>query len=147
MFTMFWFWSIISLIFLIIELATCTFGFIFITLGSLIVSLLLGLGIITNNNILCQLIIMLFFVIISFYIFYKTFKKSKIINTNTFKENITAIVIEEDLVKGIEGKIKWSGTIINAIISQNCEVDKILINSIVVIENFRGNIAVVNKVN
>lgn len=143
---MFWFWSIIAIVFLILELNTLTFGFIFITIGSLIVSLLLALKIITNSDILYQLLIILFFAVTGFCIFYKTFKKLKTVNKDNFKEDMKAIVIEKDLKKGTDGKIKWSGTIFNATISHNSKFNIIPINSIVIIEEFKGNVAIINKI-
>ena len=51
-----------------------------------------------------------------------------------------------DLKRGIEGKIKWSGTICNAIIDSKSNYDVIEIGSIVIIKEFKGNIAIVDKV-
>ena len=65
---------------------------------------------------------------------------------NNFKEDMLASVIDEDLKRGIEGKIKWSGTICNAIIDSKSNYDVIEIGSIVIIKEFKGNIAIVDKV-
>ena len=143
---MFWFWSIVAVIFLIAEIMTFTFGFIFITFGALIITLLLGVDIISNSDLLSQLLIIMLFAVIGFCFFYRSFKKSKTMNINNFKEDMLASVIDEDLKRGIEGKIKWSGTICNAIIDSKSNYDVIEIGSIVIIKEFKGNIAIVDKV-
>lgn len=143
---MFWFWSIVAVIFLIAEIMTFTFGFIFITFGALIITLLLGVDIISNSDLLSQLLIIMLFAVIGFCFFYRSFKKSKTMNINNFKEDMLASVIDEDLKRGIEGKIKWSGTICNAIMDSKSNYDVIEIDSIVIIKEFKGNIAIVDKV-
>lgn len=143
---MFWFWSIVAVIFLIAEIMTFTFGFIFITFGALIITLLLGVDIISNSDLLSQLLIIMLFAVIGFCFFYRSFKKSKTMNINNFKEDMLASVIDEDLKRGIEGKIKWSGTICNAIMDSKSNYDVIEIGSIVIIKEFKGNIAIVDKV-
>ena len=142
---MFWFWSIVAVIFLIAEIMTFTFGFIFITFGALIITLLLGVDIISNSDLLSQLLIIMLFAVIGFCFFYRSFKKSKTMNINNFKEDMLASVIDEDLKRGIEGKIKWSGTICNAIMDSKSNYDVIEIGSIVIIKEFKGNIAIVDK--
>lgn len=143
---MFWFWSIVAVIFLIAEIMTFTFGFIFITFGALIITLLLGVDIISNSDLLSQLLIIMLFAVIGFCFFYRSFKKSKTMNINNFKEDMLASVIDEDLKRGIEGKIKWSGTICNSIMDSKSNYDVIEIGSIVIIKEFKGNIAIVDKV-
>ena len=143
---MFWFWSIVAVIFLIAEIMTFTFGFIFITFGALIITLLLGVDIISNSDLLSQLLIIMLFAVIGFCFFYRSFKKSKTMNINNFKEDMLASVIDEDLKRDIEGKIKWSGTICNAIMDSKSNYDVIEIGSIVIIKEFKGNIAIVDKV-
>lgn len=143
---MFWFWSIVAVIFLIAEIMTFTFGFIFITFGALIITLLLGVDIISNSDLLSQLLIIMFFAVIGFCFFYRSFKKSKSVNNDNFKEDMLASVIDEDLKRGVEGKIKWSGTICNAVIDPKSNYNTIEIGSIVIIKEFKGNIAIVDKV-
>ncbi len=140
------FWFIIAIAFVLIEIFTLAFGFIFITIGSGLLVLMLNFNIIAEDNYLGQFLIMLFFFVISSVFFYKTFKKSKESTENRFRENMDAVVIGEDLVRHKEGKIKWSGTICNAILSDNSQLDKIEVGSDVVIESFVGNVAVVNKI-
>ena len=140
---MIFFWFALAVIFLIVELMTFTFGFIFVTIGAVIISLLLVLDIIASSDLMYQLIIMLFFCVLSFVFFYKSFKRSKN-NSGGFREDMTAVVVEKDLFKGIEGKVKWSGTICNAIIDEKANIEKISVGTNVTIEEFKGNIAVVS---
>lgn len=140
------FWFIVAIIFLVIELLTFTFGFIFITVGASIITLLLSVNLITSADLLYQWLIMLFFCFVSFIFFYRTFKKSKENKSSNFKEDMLAVVIENDLVANKEGKIKWSGTICNAIIDEEFKIDKIEVGSIVLIEKFSGNIAIVKLI-
>ena len=140
---MFWFWSIVAVIFLIAELVTVSFGFIFITFGSVIIAFLLQTGVIVESDYLCQLLIILLFGIIGFIFFYINFKKSKSSKDSNFKEDMVAVVIEKDLRKGVDGKIKWSGTIFNAAIKEDSNVDKISVGD----NEFKGNVAIVTKIN
>lgn len=138
-------WCILAIAFLIIELMTFTFGFIFMSLGAVIITLLLGLDIIANTDFLYQFLIMLFFGVLSFVFFYRSFKKSKANNQNNYQEDMMAVVIDKDLILGQEGKIKWSGTICNAMIDKDSNIKKINVGDNVVIKKFKGNIAIVNK--
>jgi len=140
------FWFLIAIIFLIVELFTFTFGFIFITIGAAIITFLLGVNLITSADLLYQWLIMLFFCFISFVFFYRAFKKSKESKSNNFKEDMLAVVIENDLITKKEGKVKWSGTICNAMIDEESKIDKIEVGSIVLIEKFLGNIAIVKLI-
>ncbi|MDD2840170.1 MAG: NfeD family protein [Rickettsiales bacterium] len=140
------FWFITAIIFLIAELLTFTFGFIFITVGAVVITLLLGIDIISSTDFIYQVLIMLFFCVLSFLFFYRSFKKSKEDKISNFKEDMMAIVVEDSLIAGKEGKIKWSGTICNAMIDEESGLDKIEVGSSVVIEKFLGNIAIVKNV-
>lgn len=57
-----------------------------------------------------------------------------------------AVVVESDLIAGKEGKVKWSGTICNAIIDEKSNAEKIPVGSNVIIEEFKGNITIVNEI-
>ncbi len=143
---MIFFWFALAIIFLIAELMTFTFGFIFITVGAVITSLLLVFNIIASSDFIYQLIIMLFFCILSFIFFYKSFKRSKDNKSVSFKEDMTAVVIDNDLTIGNEGKIKWSGTICNAMIDEKAKTERIPVGANVIIEEFKGNIAIVKEI-
>ncbi len=143
---MIFFWFALAVIFLIVELMTFTFGFIFITIGAVIISLLLTLDMIAASDFLYQIAIMLFFCVLSFLFFYRSFKKSKENNGSGFREDMGAVVVESDLIAGKEGKVKWSGTICNAIIDEKSNAEKIPVGSNVIIEEFKGNITIVNEI-
>lgn len=132
-----------AVVFLIVELMTLTFGFIFMTIGAVINTFLIGTNLISATDFLYQILVMLFFGLISFLFFYKSYKKLGN-NVNGFKEDMTATVIESNLVKGFEGKIRWSGTICNAILNQNSSSSVVEVGTKVVINEFKGNIAVVD---
>ena len=144
---MIFFWFILAIVFLIAELMTLTFGYIFITIGAVVISLLLNIGIIADNDLAYQVAIMLFFCVLSFFFFYRSFKKSKENVGSGFKEDMNAIVIDNDLISNKEGKIKWSGSIFNAIIDEKSNLKKISIGSNVIIKEFKGNVAIVDKIN
>ena len=143
---MIFFWFALAVIFLIVELMTFTFGFIFITIGAVIISLLLTLDMIAASDFLYQFVIMLFFCVLSFLFFYRSFKKSKENNGSGFREDMGAVVVESDLIAGKEGKVRWSGTICNAMIDEKAKTERIPVGSNVIIEEFRGNIAIVNEI-
>ncbi len=138
------FWFITAVIFLIIEIITLTFGFIFITIGAVINTFLIGTNIILSTDFLYQILIMLFFGLASFLFFYKNYRKLKNNTIDSFKEDMTAIVINSNLVKGFEGKVKWSGTICNAMLNQNSALDVAEVGSKVIISEFKGNIAIID---
>ena len=141
------FWFIVAVTFLVIELITLAFGFVFITIGAATNTLLIGMNIILPTDFLYQILIMLFFGLVSFLFFYKSYKRLKNNTKDIFKEDMTAVVIESDLIKGVEGKIKWSGTICNAILDQNSVLDIIEVGTEVVINKFKGNIAIIDIIN
>lgn len=142
---MIFFWFAVAIVFLMAELMTFTFGFIFITFGAVIISLLLNLNVIADGDLIYQIVIMLFFCVLSFVFFYRSFKKSKN-SKGGFKEDMKAVVVENDLVAGVEGKIKWSGTICNAVIDEKANLGRISVGTNVIIKNFNGNVAVVNVI-
>ena len=74
---MIFFWFALAVVFLIVVLMTFTFSFIFIIIGAVIISLLLTLDMIAASDFLYQLAIILFFCVLSFLFFYRSFKKSK----------------------------------------------------------------------
>ena len=59
---------------------------------------------------------------------------------------MTAVVIDNDLTIGNEGKIRWSGTICNAMIDEKAKTERIPVGANVIIEEFKGNIAIVKEI-
>lgn len=140
------FWIAVAILFFVVEIFTLTFGFIFITLGALLIIFLLSMGMLADADIMQQMLIMLVFAVVSFLFFYRSFKKSKENTATGFHEDMTATVVENDLEKGIEGRVKWSGTIFNATIDENANIDMAPIGSKVMIKAFKGNVAIINGI-
>ena len=141
------FWSFVAIIFTILELLTLTFGFIFITIGALIITLLLSIDLLSETDFLYQILIMLAFAVISFIFFYRSFKKSRENRKTGFQEDMTAIVVNHNIKKGCEGKVKWCGTIFNALINEESNILELSVGENIVIEKFIGNTAIINKLN
>lgn len=139
------FWFILAIIFFVLEIFTLTFGFIFITFGAVVITFLIGINFILPTDFMYQVLIMLFFGVASFIFFYRSFKKSVQSKNVGFKEDMTAVVVGGDLVRGVEGKIKWSGTVFNAILNDGSDINTINVGSVVNIVRFHGNIAIVDN--
>lgn len=140
------FWIAVAILFFVVEIFTLTFGFIFITLGALLIIFLLSMGMLADADIMQQMLIMLVFAVVSFLFFYRSFKKSKENTATGFHEDMTATVVDGDLEKGVEGRVKWSGTIFNAVIADDANIDAASVGSKVVIRNFKGNVAIIGGI-
>ena len=139
------FWFVLAIVFFVIEMFTLTFGFIFITFGAVLITFLIGVDLILPVDFMYQILIMLLFGAVSFIFFYRSFKKSVQSKNVGFKEDMRAVVVGSDLVRGVEGKIKWSGTVFNAILNDGSDINIINVGSVVNIVKFHGNIAIVDN--
>ena len=91
-------------------------GFLFIGLGALSVAGLIEFNLIKENNLLNILLALISLSSLYFLIFWKFFKNAQMQDTKNYGEIIgkEAIVIYSDIKGHTIGKVKWSGTIMNA---------------------------------
>lgn len=143
---MFIFWSVIAVVFLILELLTFTFGFIFITIGSAIIALLLNLHILADTDTIYQFLLFFASAVIGFIFFYRSFKKSSSSKTKVYIEDTTAEIAIAPIYKDKLGKIKWCGTIMNALIDPELTVTEIPQGTVVKIKEFKGNMAIITLI-
>ena len=91
-------------------------GFLFIGLGALSVAGLIEFNLIKEYNLLNILLSLISLSSLYFLIFWKFFKNAQMQDTKNYGEIIgkEAIVIYSDIKGHTIGKVKWSGTIMNA---------------------------------
>ena len=91
-------------------------GFLFIGLGALSVAGLIEFNLIKEDNLLNILLALISLSSLYFLIFWKFFKNAQMQDTKNYGEIIgkEAIVIYSDIKGHTIGKVKWSGTIMNA---------------------------------
>ena len=91
-------------------------GFLFIGLGALSVAGLIEFKLIKEDNLLNILLALISLSSLYFLIFWKFFKNAQMQDTKNYGEIIgkEAIVIYSDIKGHTIGKVKWSGTIMNA---------------------------------
>ena len=91
-------------------------GFLFIGLGALSVAGLIEFNLIKEDNLLNILLALISLSSLYFLIFWKLFKNAQMQDTKNYGEIIgkEAIVIYSDIKGHTIGKVKWSGTIMNA---------------------------------
>ena len=91
-------------------------GFLFIGLGALSVAGLIEFNLIKEDNLLNILLALISLSSLYFLIFWKFFKNAQMQDTKNYGEIIgkEAIVIYSNIKGHTIGKVKWSGTIMNA---------------------------------
>ena len=91
-------------------------GFLFIGLGALSVAGLIEFNLIKEDNLLNILLALISLSSLYFLIFWKFFKNAQMQDRKNYGEIIgkEAIVIYSDIKGHTIGKVKWSGTIMNA---------------------------------
>ncbi len=121
-------------------------GFLFIGLGALSVAGLIEFNLITEDNLLHILLALITLSALYFLIFWKFLRKSQIQLTKNYGEIIgeEAVVIDSDIKGHTIGKVKWSGTIMNAQALDNH--DFIKEGAIVKIVKFKGNILFIKSI-
>ena len=109
--------TILGVISIILEMGFISgIGFLFIGLGALSVAGLIEFNLIKENNLLNILLALISLSSFYFLIFWKFFKNAQMQDTKNYGEIIgkEAIVIYSDIKGHTIGKVKWSGTIMNA---------------------------------
>jgi membrane protein implicated in regulation of membrane protease activity len=118
-------------------------GFLFAGFGAIMAGIFIGLGLIAPENYLLQFVVCFAFTALFAGLLWKKlkqFRQGKETYSNIIGD--TAIVESDLLKKGVDGKVKWSGTVLQARLVQNASVVQIPAGSQVTIEELRGNIAI-----
>lgn len=141
-------WITIAIIFLFLEASAIPgVGFLFAGLSALSVGGLISFSIIDNYDYTAQFIFCSLFAIIWFCVLWYPLKKYRSLNNSeTPYQNINgseAILVSETLKNNENGKIKWSGTIMNAKAIINQENVVLTKGERVIIKSITGNTAII----
>ena len=139
--------TILGVISIILEMGFISgIGFLFIGLGALSVAGLIEFNLIKENNLLNILLALISLSSFYFLIFWKFFKNAQMQDTKNYGEIIgkEAIVIYSDIKGHTIGKVKWSGTIMNA---QALDIHHFIkAGEIVKIVKVKGNILFIKSI-
>ena len=117
-------------------------GLLFAGIGAIIAGLLIGLGLIPADNVVLQFAVFFAFTALTAGLLWKKLKAFR-----QGKENYLNIVGDAGTVegaalkKGVDGKIKWSGTSLKARLIENAAAAQVSGGTEVIIEELRGNVA------
>lgn len=139
-------WLIAGVLLMLIESFTPGLGLLFAGIAAILTGGILLLQLVQADNYLIQIIIFLFLTTIITAILWKPLKKLQ--NKANNYHNIVgtmAIVCGEKLEKNKIGQVKWSGTIMNAMLDPNDSQDFITLDSSVIIAKIEGNILIVKS--
>ena len=91
-------------------------GFLFAGIGAMIVGMLLALGIVGDADWLIQASSWCFISVVSALILYKPLKRMRSQSTDNYSNMLGTMATVEapGLLPGIEGQVRWSGTIMRA---------------------------------
>jgi membrane protein implicated in regulation of membrane protease activity len=141
------YWIIFGVLLILIETFTVPgIGFLFAGLGAFTTSFLISFELISSFDYLIQatsfLASSVLFALVLFKPLTKTYRKS-----HGYKNIIgsEAVVYGDKLVTGKLGHVRWSGTIMNAMLSNKCTAREIQVGETVRIEALEGNILIVNS--
>ena len=122
-------------------------GFLFSGLAALITSLIIHLGIIDMENVLMQ--VAAFFALTTTFalLLWKPLKKWRT-NQDSGQEfnnmiGDVAVITQEGLQRGKQGKVSWSGTTMYAEIAESCPTDRLEGGILVEITEVEGNTLIV----
>lgn len=122
-------WLIIGVVFILIEVMQVPgIGFLFAGLAALVVGGLVSSGLIAEGSTLIQFIWFFLFTALWAAILWVPMKRLRYKTSSESYKNIVgdiAVVIDGAIHKHSSGKVRWSGTIMKARISKDCDVEKI----------------------
>jgi membrane protein implicated in regulation of membrane protease activity len=144
------FWMFLAVTFCITEVI---FGFpiafFIVGVSAAFTALIVAIFSELNSQPILQLSIFLTGIPVSFFLLWKNIRLFLIKTGKSSYANIvkqTGIVIEEKLNKGKIGKIKWSGTIVKAQLSDTSELNKIDVDEKVYILEIKENVFIVDHI-
>jgi membrane protein implicated in regulation of membrane protease activity len=142
-------WLVCGGLFLVLEVTAISgIGFLFAGLAAITTGGLVQYGLINTDNYTLQTGVFLGCVFLWAGVLWlpmqRFYKKNKSGSFNNMVGD-TAIICGGALKKGKIGQVKWSGTIMNARISDNNQLETIEEDSMVTIEAVDGNILIVKK--
>lgn len=117
-------------------------GLLFAGIGAIIAGLLIGFGLLPADNLVLQFAVFFAFTAATAALLWKKikgFRQGKETYSNIVGDG--AVVESDALKKGMDGKIKWSGTMMKARLIENAVVPQISKGAEVIIEELRGNVA------
>ncbi len=144
-------WLILAVILVALEIYLgFTLVFLFSALASLLVGCIVEIGLIPEDHLVFQFITFLFFTIASYILLWKPMKQflDKKKATNPKFQNYVGQeveVIDNKLVKGETGLVKWSGSFIRARISDSDEASEYNVGTKLTVESVEENVFIVKK--
>lgn len=118
-------WLIIGSLVLITEtLFINSIFLLFIAIGAIVTGILMNFGYIGFENYILQFSVLFLITSFAALLLWKPLKNKKITNNYINLVGSKAVIIEQPLTKEKNGKVKWSGTIMNVRISSDSSVDK-----------------------
>lgn len=139
-------WMLIGIILILCEvLTTPGIGILCAGLGSITIGMMILFGLVMDNDYILQFSWFFACTVGWALILWKPLLKlrySKQQYYNIIGER--AIVYKHDLIQGKSGEVKWSGTVMKALIAENSESSSISAGQEVIIKNLKGNILLVD---
>jgi membrane protein implicated in regulation of membrane protease activity len=140
-----YFWLLIAAFFLMLEaFGVIGVGMMFGGIAALIVGILIEFGVIDEVEMITQTAVWFGFTSLSAALLYKPMKRWRTTSSSgQHYDNIigdSAKVVEDEIIRGTEGKVSWSGTVMNASIDPQCSVDSFAVGQTVKVCEVRGNL-------
>ncbi len=139
-----YFWLALAALFLALEaFGVMGVGLMFGGLAALLVGILIEFSVIGENQIVTQLAVWFGITALCAALLYKPMKRWRTTSkSGQHYDNIvgdTAIVTDGDLSRDAQGKVKWSGTVMNASIDPQASIDRFEDGQTVKVSEVRGN--------
>lgn len=140
-----YFWLIIAAFFLALEaFGVIGVGMMFGGLAALLVGILIEFGLINEAEIITQMAVWFGITALCAALLYKPMKRWRTTSSSGQQyDNIVgdnAIVTESAITRDMQGKVKWSGTVMNAAIDAHSSVDHFDEGQIVKVSDVKGNL-------
>ncbi len=141
------FWLVAGALFVLLEaVAVPGIGFLFAGFAAITTGGLIQAGLLSGEQYSFQIAIFLGSIVVWAAILWVPMKKFHHRNKVQSFSNIigdTAVVYKDGLTKGKPGEVKWSGTIMSAVLSEKSALANIAEGEIVKIEAIEGNVLIV----
>lgn len=125
-------------------------GLIFLSLAALSTAIIISSDLILTTHLVAQFVIFALATVIWAVLLWFPIKKLLSRGPKTNYQNIIsskAIVYENPITANQQGKVKWSGTIMNAYLATDSKHKMINVNQEVIIVDLRNNILIIKECN
>lgn len=134
-------WLLFGAVLIVFDVLFGGIGFLFAGLGAITLSLLMSFDWISSRNLSNQFSWFFVFTFCWAAILWKPLRVYSKHSREEYKNIVgdKAIVIDQDLLKGEVGKVRWSGTNMNAEIHKSCEHNRLKVGDEVEIVEVKKN--------